>query len=409
VHLLRNAIDHGIEPATVRSAAGKPETGCITLAAAIRGGRVEVIVKDDGRGLDLGAIRDQLRQRGLGVSDDETNLVEHIFSGGFSTAPKVTTVSGRGVGLEVVKTSMQSLRGTVAVTFEPGRGTCFTLRAPLTLTAVRALSVEAGGRTFAIETTGVDRILRIGADDVESIEGREAVMLDGRPAGVVTLAELLGVPERPASTIAERRPAVVLADGARRAAVVVDDIRAERDIVIRPLGRRLRRIRFVTGASLLPDGNVALILSCADIVDGVRTLSSPASVAQSMTVAQEAQSRRLLLVDDSVTTRTLEKSILEGAGYEVMVATDGVEAWQMLIERGADLVVSDVEMPRMDGFALTETIRRSNQFRELPVILMTARDNEADRAQGLKVGANAYLFKSAFDQRELLATIGQIL
>jgi two-component system, chemotaxis family, sensor kinase CheA len=160
---------------------------------------------------------------------------------------------------------------------------------------------------------------------------------------------------------------------------------------------------------VLPDGRIALILNGADLVDRVRNASRPASVAKSMTVAKLEESKRLLLVDDSITTRTLEKTILEAAGYEVLVATDGAEAWQLLLERGADLVVSDVEMPRMDGFSLTETIRGSKQFRELPVILMTARDSDADKAQGLKVGANAYLFKSAFDQRELLATIGQIL
>jgi two-component system chemotaxis sensor kinase CheA len=318
-------------------------------------------------------------------------------------------LSGRGVGLEVVKTRVQSLRGSVDVGFEPGRGTRFTLRVPLTLTSVRALMLEAGGRTFAIDIASVERVLRISADDIESIEGREVVMLAGRPVGVVTLADLLGIPDRTASVPDERRAAVVLAAGDRMAAFAVDDIKGERDVLIRPLGRRLRQVRHLTGATVLPEGGIALILSGGDLIDSVRGSSLPAGVAKSMMVTEAPQSRRLLLVDDSLTTRTLEKSILEAAGYEVLVANDGVEAWQMLIERGADLVVSDVEMPRMDGFSLTETIRRSTQFRELPVILMTARDNDADKAQGLKVGANAYLFKSAFDQRELLATIGQIL
>lgn len=409
LHLVRNSVDHGIEPVAVRRAAGKPETGRITLAAAIRGARVAITVGDDGRGLDLTAIREQLRKRGVPSSDDERNVVEHIFSAGFSTAPVVTSLSGRGVGLEVVKTRVQSLRGAVEVAFEPGRGTRFMLRVPLTLTSVRALLVEAGRRTFAIDTASVDRVLRIGADDIQSVEGREVVMLAGRPVGVVTLAQLIGIPDRTATVKGERRPAVVLTDGECMAAFAVDDIKAERDVVIRPLGRRLRGVRHVTGATVLPDGGIALILNSGDLVDSVCSLSLPGGVAKSMTVTEAAQSKRLLLVDDSLTTRTLEKSILEAAGYEVLVATDGVEAWQVLIERGADLVVSDVEMPRMDGFSLTETIRRSTQFRELPVILMTARDDDSDKAQGLKVGANAYLFKCAFDQRELLATIGQIL
>jgi two-component system chemotaxis sensor kinase CheA len=313
------------------------------------------------------------------------------------------------VGLEVVKSRLKDMRGTVKVSFDPGRGTQFMLRVPLTLASLRALIVEAGRRTFAIDTAGVERVLRIGAGDIHSIEGREAVMVAGRPVRIVTLAQLLGIADRTALVANEKRPAVVLIDGERVAAIVIDDIQAEREIMMRTFGPRLRQTRHVTGPTLLPDGKVALVLNTGDLMDSVRKLTNSSTVAQSMTVAKAAESRRLLLVDDSVTTRTLEKTILEAAGYDVLIATDGAEAWLLLLVRGADVVVSDIEMPRMDGFALTETIRNSRQFRELPVILMTARDNDADKAHGLKVGANAYLCKSAFDQRELLATIGQIL
>jgi len=409
IHLVRNAVDHGIEPPPVRRASGKPDAGRVTVAAAVRAGRLEIAIGDDGRGLDLAAIRDRLNSKGMAVPDDEQELVDRIFASGFSTSTAVTAVSGRGVGLEVVQSRIKAMRGIVDVAFEPGRGTRFTLRVALTLTSVRALIVEAGRQTFALDTAGVDRVVRIGASDIRSIEGREVVMVDARPVSVVTLARLLGVPERIASAAGEKRPAVVLIDGNRKAALVVDDIQAEREVMLRPLGRRLRGVHHVIGPTVLPDGHVALVLNTGDLVDSVRRLAPSSSVVQSMTVAKPAQSRRLLLVDDSITTRTLEKTILEAAGYEVLIATDGAEAWQVLLERGADLVVSDVEMPRMDGFSLTETIRSSRRFRELPVILMTARDNDADRAHGLKVGANAYLFKSAFDQRELLATIGQIL
>jgi two-component system, chemotaxis family, sensor kinase CheA len=409
LHLVRNAVDHGIEPVAARRACGKPETGRITLAAAVRGARVEITVSDDGRGLDLTAIRAQLRRQGVSSSGDERDVVEHIFSAGFSTTPAVTSLSGRGVGLEVVKTRVQSMRGGADVSFEPGRGTKFTLRVPLTLTSVRVLILEAGHQIFAIDSASVDRVLRIGAGDVRSIEGREVVMLGGRPVAIVNLAHVLGIPDRAAPVVNVQRPAVILADGGRMAAFVVDDIQAEREVVVRPLGRRLRQVKHVAGATVLPDGRIALILNSVDLADSARNLLHSAGVAKSMTVTQAKDNKRLLLVDDSLTTRTLEQSILETAGYEVLVAADGAEAWQLLLERGADLVVSDVEMPRMDGFSLTEAIRSSKQFRELPVILMTARDSDADKAQGLRVGANAYLFKSAFDQRELLATIGQIL
>ena len=392
LHLVRNALDHGIEIAAVRRQSRKPETGRITVSAAVRGARLEITIGDDGRGLDLTAIREKLRTQGLPVSDDEGELAEQIFSTGFSTAPAVTALSGRGVGLEVVKTRVKAMRGTVNVSFEPGRGTRFALRVPLTLTSLRALLVEAGSQIFALDTAGVDRVLRIGAGDIQSIEGREVVMLAGRPVPVVTLAQLLGLSDRPAAVADEKRPAVVLNESNRAAAIVVDDIQAEREIMVRPLGRRLREVRHVTGPTVLPDGRVALILNTRDLVDAVRSHALSSGVAKSMTVTKPAESRRLLLVDDSVTTRTLERTILEAAGYEVLIATDGAEAWQLLLECGADLVVSDVEMPRMDGFSLTETIRNSKQFRELPVILMTARDNDADKAPGLKVGANAFLF-----------------
>ena len=409
IHLIRNAVDHGIEAVSARRAAGKPETGRIAVSAAVRQARFEITVSDDGQGLDLAAIRERLRKQGLVSPENDEELVEQIFLTGFSTSPTVTAVSGRGVGLEIVKTRVKDMRGTVAITFEPGRGTRFILRVPLTLTSLRALIVEAGGRTFTIDTAGVERVLRVGAGDIHSIEGREATMLGRRPVRIATLAQLLGIPDRAAGVAEEKRPAVVLTDGDRVAAIVVDDIQAEREIRVRSFGPRLRRARHVTGPTLLPDGKVALVLNTADLMDSMRKLIGSSTVAQSMTMTNAAENRRLLLVDDSITTRTLEKTILEAAGYDVLIATDGVEAWQLLLERGADLVVSDVEMPRMDGFALTETIRNSRQFRELPVILMTARDNDTDKAHGLKVGANAYLCKSAFDQRELLATIGQIL
>lgn len=407
LHLVRNAIDHGIEAPSQRGS-GKPETGCITISAAIRGARLEIAIADDGRGLDLGSIRDRLRTQGLPAPDDERELTEQIFAGGFSTARTVTALSGRGVGLEIVKARVRAMRGMVDVSFQPGRGTRFILRVPLTLTSVRALIVEAGGRTFAIDTAGVDRILRLGAGDIRSVEGREVVMLADRPVAVAILAPLLGIADCNAGS-GGKRTAVVLTDGNRAAALVVDDILAEREVIIRPFGHRMRDIRHVTGPTILPDGGIALILNTADLVDSARRLGQSSVVADAMSVAKPAASRRLLLVDDSITTRTLEKTILEAAGYEVLTAADGAEAWRVLLERGADLVISDVEMPRMDGLSLTETIRSSRQFRELPVILMTARDSDADKAHGLRAGANAYLFKSTFDQRELLATIGQIL
>jgi two-component system chemotaxis sensor kinase CheA len=229
------------------------------------------------------------------------------------------------------------------------------------------------------------------------------VFLAERPLPIVSLAELLGQPARASG---ERAVALVLRVGEQQAAILIDQLHGEREIVVRALGGRLRRIPNIGGGTILSDGRIALILNAAELLE--RTQAMP-SRARASAVPETMARRRLLVVDDSATIRALEKSILEAAGYDVAVAADGQEAWQLLLESGADLVVSDVEMPRMDGFSLTETIRASRQFRDLPVVLVTAMESEADKARGLAVGANAYRVKSAFDQTDLLATIERIL
>ncbi|MGQ3073249.1 MAG: hybrid sensor histidine kinase/response regulator [Ferrovibrionaceae bacterium] len=409
LHLVRNAVDHGIEPAEQRAAAGKPSVARIVVSARRNGARVEVQVADDGRGLDIQAIRSRLVQAGLPVPDETAALARAIFAPGLSTATEVTALSGRGVGLDVVKTAVEAMRGTVDVEFTPGHGTRFMLGVPLTLTSVRAVLAAAGGRVFAIEAEQVLRVIRPALADLVAVEGRDMLVVDARPVPVVRLADLLGSAE-PAAAIGARFIAIVLDVRGRRVAVVVDEVRAEREIVIRSLGRRLRRIAHVGGGTILPDGRVGLVLNAAELVDRAMEVATGGQFAAAGAApATEAAARRLLVVDDSVTIRTLVKSILEGAGYEVMAAPDGAEAWAMLLEKGADLVVSDVEMPRMDGFTLTETIRASPRFRKLPVILVTAMESESDKARGLAAGADAYQVKSGFDQSALLSTIGQLL
>lgn len=408
LHLVRNAVDHGVEQAEERAVAGKPRTARVTVSARRNGARVEVLVVDDGRGLDLDAISARLERRGLVVPDEPAELARTIFTPGFSTATTVTALSGRGVGLDVVKSAVEAMRGTVDVDFTRGRGTRFILTVPLTLTSVRAVLTAAGGRVFAIEAGQVHRVTRVAIDDLHTIEGRDVMVIDDRPVPVSRLVDLLGLTEPtapPGATVI----AVVLDVRGRRVAVVVDEVQAEREIVVRGLGRRLRRIAHVGGATILPDGRVGLVLNAAELVGRAMEGVSAGRLAGAAAPVAEGMAKRLLVVDDSVTIRTLVKSILEAAGYEVMAAPDGAEAWAMLLEKGADLVVSDVEMPRMDGFTLTETIRASPRFRRLPVILVTAMESEADKARGLAAGADAYRVKSGFDQSDLLATIGQLL
>jgi two-component system chemotaxis sensor kinase CheA len=408
-HLVRNAVDHGTEPPAERRAAGKPARARITVAAVLRGAQVEVVVSDDGRGLDLEALRQQARKRKLPEPADEHGLARLIFLPGFSTARLITDVSGRGVGLDVVKSRVEALHGTVDLSFAAGHGTRFALGVPLTLTTLRVLLVLSGGQPFAFAGTNVQKLVRFEPSELRSVEGREMLSLGGTPLPVAGLAETLGLVASEPAKPGGRALALIVTAGEKRMAFVVDEFLAEQEVVVKSLGARIRRVRHVSAATILPSGRIALVVNAANLVRTALSQAPARAVAAALTPAAPAAKKRVLLVDDSVTTRTLEKSILEAAGYEVTAAADGAAAWQLLQERGANLVVSDVEMPRMDGFALTEAIRGSHRFRELPVVLVTARETEQDKARGIAVGADAYLVKSAFDQKNLLETIAQLL
>ncbi len=406
LQLVRNAIDHGIEPPDRRARAGKPEQATIALTAALRGSEVVITVEDDGQGIDLDAIRAQLRRRKLPEPEREQDLARSVFLPGFSTARLITDVSGRGVGLDVVKRAVEALRGSVDLTFQRGQGTRFSLVVPLTLTTLRGLLMDVQGQTFVLPGTVVQRLLRVGEDDIRSVGGVQTVTLDGAAVQVAPLWELLG--RGRAEPKPGKVPIVVVRAQGCSLGLAVDELIEERDVVVKSLGPRLRAVRSVSGATVLPNGRLALILNAAEIVSRARQRASTATIVGAA-AGEKVDKRVVLLVDDSITTRTLERSILESAGYVVRVAVDGQEAWRSLQEHGADLVVSDVEMPEMDGFSLTEIIRSSARFRNLPVVLVTALSSEADKARGLSVGANAYLVKSTFDQANLLETVAQLL
>jgi len=409
LHLVRNALDHAIEPPAQRHEAEKPRRGRVTVAAALHGSQVEITVEDDGQGLDAEAIAEQVRRRGLPMPDDADELSQVIFLPGFSTAQLITEISGRGIGLDVVKTSVESVHGSVSVSSTPGHGTRFTLTVPLTLTTLRGLLVEAGGQVLAFAGTNVKALLRVGLNDIHPIEGREMVRHDGRLVPLASLAELLGLPESESAGPPGLLPVVIVTAGERQAAFVVDTLLEEQEITVKSLGPRLTRIAYVAGASTLPSGRIALILNAGDLVRHALAQSQGRKLSEALRAPTQEKRQRLLLVEDSVTTRALEKNILEAAGFDVLIAVDGEEAWQILQMQGVDLVVTDVEMPRMDGFALTEAIRGSKRYRDLPVILVTALESDNDKARGIEVGADAYLLKSGFNQQRLLETIGQLL
>jgi two-component system chemotaxis sensor kinase CheA len=409
LHLVRNSVDHGIEAPDERRALGKPARATVRVTAALRGNSVEIVVADDGRGLDMAVIRDRARQRGVKSPDDDREAAQLVFLPGFSTAALVTELSGRGVGLDIVKHAVETLQGQVHLMSETGRGTRAVLMVPLTLATIRAVLVKAAGQLFALPTMHVERLTRANAADLASVEGRDVLLSLGTPVRVALLADVLGLQDAPLPRPADKALLVVLRSGANQVAFVVEELFAEHEIVVKSLGRRIRRVPHVSGATVLPTGQVALILNASGLVRTALGRVPRRVVAPAPEAPASGTRRRVLLVEDSVTTRSLEKSILEAAGYDVLTAADGAEGWRLLQERGADVVVTDVEMPRMDGFSLCETIRASKRFRDLPVVLVTALEHDRDKERGLNAGADAYLPKTAFDQRRLLDTIAQLL
>jgi two-component system chemotaxis sensor kinase CheA len=409
LHLVRNAVDHGLETPPVRTGQGKPAIGTLRLSAHHRGAEIVITIEDDGRGIDREAVRSQLARRGLPVPTRDEDVLRTIFEAGLSTARLITDLSGRGVGLDVVKRGVEALHGTIDLRSLAGTGTTFSLVVPLTATALRGLLVRVRRQTFVVPGTAVLRLLRAARSDVVSVGGLETIRVEGAPVTLVALADVLGASEP--TVLGDRKlPAVVVLVEGARIALLVDEVLEERDVYVQPLGRRLRGAPSVAGASVLADGTLALVLNVAEVVARSRTRLRAGLVRRAdEPTAASARRREILLVDDSLTTRTLERSILEAAGYSVRSAGDGEEALRLLHEHGADLVVSDVEMPLLDGFALTARIRATPRFNALPVVLLTALGSDTDRQRGLDVGADAYLVKGAFDQQNLLETITQLL
>jgi two-component system chemotaxis sensor kinase CheA len=411
LHLVRNAVDHGIETPTERGATGKSETGRVIVSAELRGSQVEVVVADDGQGLSLDRIRQRLVQQGLPEPSDTQDLVNSIFLPGFSTVEIITDVSGRGVGMDVVKSQVERLRGSIDTASQPGLGTRFTLRVPLTLTTINGVFVEIENQPFVLPSSNVRKLVRFDPDELRSVQGQDTLSLGGSPVPVVPLNELLNHRGDVKTTETGRMLGVVAQSGVREAVLVVDGVSNEQEIVVKNLGPRIHRLPHVSGGTLLRSGEIALLLNVSGLM---RTLVAGHHASRGLTLSVAAPvntAQRILVVDDSMTTRTLLRSILEAAGYDVTTAVDGQDAWDRLqaMQPPANVVVADVDMPRMDGFQLTDALRSSEQFSRTPVVLVTSRDNQEDIAQGVRVGASAYLVKSQFDQTNILETIQQLL
>lgn len=407
LQLVRNAVAHGVEPPSARARLGKPAAGALRIGAEVAGDRVVITVADDGAGLDTEALRRHLAQRGAPAPDDDRQLVRALLEGGLTSMRETTPLAGRGVGLDIVRAALEAVRGWADITWVPGRGTTVTLDCPVTLAVIRAVLVSLGPDGFAIPVTHVDRLLRLPAEHLKRADGRDLVATATGPVPLVPLAGLLA--PLPVQPLASPLRVVLLRAGDRRLAIAVDELIAEREVMMKPLGQGIGPTGPVSGAAILGTGETVLVLNPAVLISTGLAAPMGTGVALAGVAPGGPSRRRILVVDDSITTRTLEQSILEAAGYDVTTAVDGAEGWRILQERGADLVVADVDMPRMNGYALCEAIRGSARFKQLPVVLVTALETTADRARGSEAGADAYLGKSSFDQEHLLEVVAQLI
>ncbi len=412
-HLLRNAVGHGVESTVSRSSKGKPSRGVITLRAEQRGNSIVIEVRDDGAGINVDAVRDRAVESGLMTTEDAARLPQRavldlVFHSGLSTATEVSEISGRGVGLDVVRSNLERLGGQIVVSSSPGVGTTFTLILPLTMATSHVLLVEVAGQILALPTSTVHRILRVDSQAVSTLEGHQVIRLDDRPVPLMSLANVLEFSEGVREVSKEEKlPTVVLAVADRHVAFQVDQLIRTEVLLMKPLGPQLKRVRNVAGGAILGSGAVVMILNVGDLMKSVET-GGGFAVQRSIQV-QESLQKRILVADDSVTTRTLEKNILTNSGYQVLVAGDGMEAWTLLQTEHVDAVVSDVDMPVMNGFALAEKVRADERLRHLPFVLVTGKEKPEDRLRGLQAGADVYLTKSGFDQTELLETLERLI
>jgi two-component system sensor histidine kinase and response regulator WspE len=414
-HLLQNALDHGFEPPAERTAAGKPEQGRLVLQAHHVAGFLQVSVSDDGRGLDLDRLRQKIIARGYVTADmagrlSQAELLDFLFLPGFSTAAAVTDLSGRGVGLDVVKSMAHEVGGSVRIETRPGQGTTFTLQLPLTLSILPALVVDIAGEPYALPLVRVDRILQAKAADVRAIEDHPVLDVDGQLVGLVNARLALGLPPAPdpASTLS----VVVLGDRLKRFGLVVDRLLGQRRLVVQPLDRRLGRIRNISAGAILEDGAPLLILDADDLIQGIEQLLGQGRLQQtrpSPAAARSGGRRRVLVVDDSLTVREVERKLLENRGYEVAVAVDGVDGWNALRAARFDLVITDVDMPRLNGIELVRQIKAHPGFESLPVMIVSYKDREEDRLLGLEAGADYYLAKSSFQDDTLLNAVRDLV
>ena len=415
IHLVRNCIDHGIENPQERTRKGKLSPGTIALLIMQRNGdKVEIRISDDGAGIDAEKVRAAALKLGVLSPEDAENMDEQgalslIFHSGVSTSPMITDLSGRGLGLAIVREKVEKFGGSVSVETHRGGGTSFRLVLPLTLAAFRGVVVRAEEALFVLPSSHVERVVRVSKGDIQTVENRETLRLNGEVISLVRLSDVLALLRKvPTGGSADLRHAVIVKLLNLRIAFLVDRVMEDQEVLVKGLGSQLVRVLNIAGAAVLGTGEVAPVLNVSDLMKSA-VKAGPAPAVPPAGRGTPEQRRPVLVVEDSITARSLLKNILESAGYDVQTAVDGIDALTALKAGEIELVVSDVDMPRMNGFDLTARIRADKKLGELPVVLVTALESREDRERGIDVGANAYIVKSSFDQSNLLETVRRLI
>jgi two-component system sensor histidine kinase and response regulator WspE len=414
-HLLRNAVDHGIETPEQRLLAGKPAEGLIRLRASHQAGLLVLELSDDGNGVDLEKVRRSIVERSLSPAQtaaqlSEEELLTFLFLPGFSLRDTVTEVSGRGVGLDAVQHMVRQLRGAVVLEQTAGEGSRFHLEVPLTLSVVRSLVVEVGDEAYAFPLAHIERMCDLEPEDIVQVEGRQHFWHEGRHVGLVAASQLL---QRPASqNSGQTLKVVVIRERDAIYGVAVERFVGERTLVVLPLDERLGKVQDISAGALLDDGSVVLIVDVEDMLRSVEKLLNTGRlerIARHSNQVVEAARKRILVVDDSLTVRELERKLLLNRGYDVAVAVDGMDGWNALRSEDFDLLITDIDMPRMDGIELVTLLRRDTRLQSLPVMVVSYKDREEDRRRGLDAGADYYLAKASFHDDALLDAVVELI
>ncbi|MBW4620935.1 MAG: hybrid sensor histidine kinase/response regulator [Cyanosarcina radialis HA8281-LM2] len=417
LHILRNAIDHGIETPQERSAMGKTGTATLRLRGYQTGSTIGIEVIEDGRGLNLEAIKQTALRRGVCREEElaamtASQIQSLIFAPGFSTRTTITEISGRGVGLDVVRTNVERLKGTIQVESNFGMGCEFKIKLHATVATSQVLTVEVNSTSYAVPVEFVETTMLVSREEIFAIEGSQTIAIDGQPVSVAWLSDLLALPvSAPATSklgnlTAKNIPCLILKSGSDRLGLLVDALLDRQDVVLKPQSKLLKRIRNVSGATILGNGEVCMVLNPQDLLKSIRKGSG--AVGTKTVVRQTKTKQSLLLVEDSLVIRTQFKRLLENAGYEVTAAVDGLDGFNKLKNGVYDAVISDVEMPNLSGLELTAKIRQHQEYKELPIVLVTTLASDEDKRRGADAGANAYLTKGAFDQKLLLDTLRRL-